>query len=364
MSQQDQELKTMAVVRLIGQAPDSHAIPADVLIRTLYGLQRLVYLVASDSENKKLGQRFRVADSIERQYKLVCKLPQPGSFAVPLTLERDDPQQLNILSDISYVNVFQKVEDLFQAIQTGAKDGISNIFSDRTFAKRALIEVRKLLPNADDSWKLGFTYEETPEPSEVMLTKESVKHIDDWLTQESPSESVITITGELIKIDFDERKLYLRYPPSRQVIECIYSDEMEDTMIENRRQYVQVTGEFTVDADGNPIKLTDVTRIEPLDLSPIVLREVTYKKRMFLFTEPLQFAPQLDEEGKQLLVIDKPDLGLNVFARTREELVEEISEQVAFLWDEFALAEEDSLTPEAQKLRNAILKAVKARDAA
>lgn len=360
MSHQEPQHEALAVVRLSGPAADSNGIPAEVLVRTLSGMQQLVYLVASDSVNRKLGQRFRVSDDIEQGYRLICKLPQAGSYSVPLALEGRN-LQLTILPP-DYATVFDRIEAFFTSVVSGQINSVNSHFSDQAFAKRALVELRKFLPKADDSWRFGFGKPQAK--SEIVLTKDTVKQIDQYLREDLPLESITTITGELIKIDFDERMVYLRYPPTRQQIECIYSNELEDVMIENRRQYIQVTGQFTVDSNGNPIRLTDVTRIEPLDLSPIVLHEVSFNDRNFRFRRPLQLTPELEPEGKQLLTVENPQLGINVFAYSREALLEEISEQIAFLWDDYALSEDDSLTPEAIALKYAVLELVEPRDAA
>ena len=91
-----------------------------------------------------------------------------------------------------------------KSLVSGSFDAIGDVFSDRSFFKRALVNARKLLPT-DDSWTLGF--KRPGIGSEITLTKDSLKQIDDWLKTELPTESVETITGELVKIDLDE---YLR----------------------------------------------------------------------------------------------------------------------------------------------------------
>ena len=119
-----------------------------------------------------------------------------------------------------------------------------------------------------------------------------------------------------------------------------------------------------MDSAGVPIKLTDVIRIEPLDLSPIILSGVFHNKRRFRFKRIFKFGLELEEDCKQLLIVDNAELGLNVFARTREQLIDEIGEQVAFLWDAYARCDDEKLTPEAQKLKQSVLNAVEVDDAA
>jgi hypothetical protein len=299
----------------------------------------------------------------------MCKIPKPGSYVVPLTFGQPIQKQLTFENLIDQSNggleisrIFDQVESLFQSVAQGDFSSVKALFTDGSYAKRSLIEIRKLLPSADDSWQIGFSRSATT--NGAMLEKESVKYIDEFLAFESPAEDTITITGELIRIDFDERKVVLRYPPTRATIECIYSEELEDTMIENRRQYVQVTGEFTMDGNGNPVKLTDITRIEPLDLSPLLLRELRSNKRRFIFKRPIELLPELEPENKQFLVIEYEKLGFFVYANTREGLVTELSSQISVLWDQYGDADDELLTPEAQTLKAALLEAVEVRHAA
>jgi hypothetical protein len=352
--------ESMAVVRISGQAAEASAVPAEVLIRTLSGLQQLVYIVASDSQSKKYAQRFRVTDDIERDYRLMCQVPQAGSYVMPVSFQ-PSAEQLSLLPSIQD-GVFGKLDAFFDALSQAQLANLTGLFSDPCYAKRALKEVRKFLPKADDSWNFGFR--SSGSTREVVLTKDSVKAIDDWINRESPAESTTTVTGELIRIDFDERKLFLRYPPTLREIECIYADDLEDVMIENRRELIQVTGRFTLDANGHPIKLSDVSRIEPLNLSPIILSEVTYNNRRFHFNKVLYLTPVLEDEDKQLLIVEDSRLGLSTYAHTREELLEGIAAYIAHLWDEYAVCADNMMTPEAQQLKLAILESVVLRDAA
>ncbi|MFN3398475.1 MAG: hypothetical protein ACK4ZS_08085 [Sulfurimicrobium sp.] len=65
--------------------------------------------------------------------------------------------------------------------------------------------------------------------------------------------------------------------------------------------------------------------------------------------------PTLDDD-KQFLCLNHEELGIDVFANTREQLAVELAEQLAMLWDEFALANDDSLEPSAQQLKQALLR--------
>jgi hypothetical protein len=342
-----------ATIRLTNDDDGVHEVPADVLARALAGMQQLVYLLATAQEQRTIGVRFRLSQEIQQRYSLSCRIPQPGSYAMPIALgsgERD------ISLFTNYSELLDKAENLFSTIQRGNLDPLLNVFPDGKVRNRALREVRKLLPKPGEGWKFGFQRGNHPE---VLLSSDSaIATIDRELAQDSPEDTVMTITGELIRIDFDKRTVVLRYPPTRTEIECVYVDELEETMIENRRALIQATGQFTLDEEGNPTKLTNVTQLEPVDLSPILLKTVHWQGREFRFKQPLILQPKLDEESSQLYVVEASELTLLAYAQTREQLLQEIGEQVAFMWDTYVKESEDCLAPDALRLRQRLLEDV------
>jgi len=335
-----------AKIRLTNDEEGMHEVPADVLVRSLAGMQQLVYVIATAQEQRTVKSRLRVPQEIQQRYSLSCQLPQPGSYAMPIALGtgKIDP---TLFTD--YERLLSTAERILGAIQQDNLDEIFEVLPDSKLRNRALREVRKLLPKPGEGWQFGF---QRGQNSEVLLSSDTaIATIDRELTQDSPEDTVMTVTGELIRIDFDNHTVVLRYPPTRTEIECVYVEEGEETMIENRRGLIQATGQFTLDHDGNPLKLINVTRLQPIDLSPITLRSVHWGDRVFRFSEPLVLQPELDEESQQLYVVEEPSLTLYAYAQTREQLLQEISEQIAFMWDEYVQAEDETLATDALELK-------------
>ena len=93
-----------------------------------------------------------------------------------------------------------------------------------------------------------------------------------------------------------------------------------------------------------------VESIEPIDLSDFVIDSFPYGDNTIKFRTPLILAPFLNE-SKQLMCLENDTLGINVFAFTREQLLEELQEQLSALWFEYAIAEDEKLTPKALQLK-------------
>jgi len=214
--------------------------------------------------------------------------------------------------------------------------------------------LRKLetaLPRVGERWTLGYSVQGS---SEIVLDAHSTRTISRLVQANDGADAVMTVTGELIGIDFSRYQVTLRHPATGRELECIYRQDIEDTLIETRRDYIQVTGLCTVDEEGDPIRLTDVTRIEPVDLSPMTFESVTCNNRTLQLALPLTLVPTLDEDTKQLYVVADAALGLHAYAYTREDLADEVAEQLVYLWQEYGLEDPEALSGEARDLRQAL----------
>jgi hypothetical protein len=79
---------------------------------------------------------------------------------------------------------------------------------------------------------------------------------------------------------------------------------------------------------------------------------VQYNGRALILHPPLTLTPHLDQESGQLYVATDERLGVHMFAQTREQLAEELAEQLLFLWEAYALEDPARLTGSARQLRN------------
>ena len=332
-----------ATVRLIGQEMENYEVPVSILVNTLSGLQKIVYYLATVQEELTVGQRFRLPQEIQQRYTLRCKVPQPGSYAMPIVLKQLD----RLASDQSVI--MESLESFLASLNGTDINPIQNIFPDDNLRFRALREAREFLPKAGDDWQLRFAQNDR---DEIVLTSDAVAHIDSWLELEN---TVMTVTGKLIRIDFDEHILILRYPSTDRKIRCTYHSELEDKAIKNRLKLVQVTGLCYLDSEGNPTKLTDVTRLEAVDLSPLIFEEIYLGEQRLRFRESMNLIPFLDEETQQLFVVEEPVICLYAFAYTREQLIQEIYEQIVFMWNEYVKSTDANLALDALRLRRELL---------
>ena len=340
----EQELaKLQATVRILGQEAQNAQVPADILADSIGGMQKLIYIVAVGREKSRVGKKLRFSQSFKTRYSLLCKMTRDGSYVVPMVLNSSNT------SVQEQTSVMDGLESFLYSIEVGDLESIQEIFPDSNLMLRALIEAKNFLPKSESKWQFGFARNSG---DEILLTSQSSIQVSEWLEAEN---DFVTLTGELVSIDFHNHKFVLLYPATDRRISCTYTQDLEEKLVANKRKLIQVTGEFTFDLSGNPIKSTDIARVEPIDLSSIVVEEILWAGQRLLLKEPLVFSPYLDEETKQLLVIEEPHICLYAFAHTRKKLLEEIWEQISFMWNEYVKSDESNLASDAIKLRKQLL---------
>ena len=165
----------------------------------------------------------------------------------------------------------------------------------------------------------------------------------------------MTVTGDLVRVEIPARKVVIRYQPTGREIPCHCEESAIESVLENWPEPIQVSGRYTVDSKGHPVRLTNVTRVSPVDLSPMTFDQVYWLGRLIIINPPLMLEPSMDEDSGQLYLLVDDELGIHVFARTREEVADELAEQVLFQWDTYALKSPENLSQGAKRLRQGLL---------
>ena len=341
-------------------APEAHRVASSVLVSILENSQRAFELIGLYLEGRPVKERATVPAAIRRRFQLVCNLPHPGSFAVPIAVE-------DLSGGLSFLEPREKALEIFKRLTVGifARDqqAILNALPDQRLLRRVLEAIKGMAPRADAKWRLRLS-----DASDLLFAEfnlNTIPFIQETIVPQEEREASRIVTGELKSIDFTARKFVIIYPPTNHELDCIYEDAVEDLLIENRRDLVQVTGRVLLDDTGQPKQIIDVNDIRDVDLSPMVVERVRYGDLSLRATVPVLLEPIMDA-SKQLLCVERADLGIDAFAPTREDLLAELNEQVAMLWREYALADDEILDAEAHHLKRALLDAwaIEVQDAA
>ena len=341
MSEFDKRCK----LSITGTETENNQVSIKTITQVLNGVQNTVYLLAAAKLKQPFQNRFTPSRDIKNLYMLQCGISEPGSYVIPIN-------QLEHPTPLDEPPILEDFNKLLEAIKSGLQENLHDLLPDSRYRERVLRELQRFLPKPGSRW--GLSFQKNNQPA-ISLESKTIRTVESWLVQFEETDTVMTVTGELIRIDFNKNLLTLRYPPTNRELDCSYVQDIEDTIIDSRRELIQVTGRFTLDLDGHPKSLTDVNRIEPVDLSSFSFESVELNGRRLSLNPPLVLEPSLDEDSSQLLVVSDDSLHLQVYAQTREQLADDIVAELFFLWDEYALEDSNNLTPKARQLQENLL---------
>lgn len=311
--------------------PEQHRVPAKVLADALVHAQRAVHLLALSAVGREIRQRARVPADLAEQFVLECQVPTGGSYVQPVHLRTSE----NLVDGVVGADVLHRFQEIAAGLSGGDWASVRALLPDGAARSRVVDEFVLMLPDPDAGWVVdlrnGTDRTTRFDPSRVRVIRDYQR------SSRRPGEALsspVTLTGELVRIDFAEHKLTIRHHPSQRRLECEYGADVEEMLVENRRGLIRVTGLVELDSRDLPIRLTDVFDIQELDLSPIILDVIAGSQRRLRFKDgAVSFPVELDEEG-HLLVVQDGGLDIHVFGESRAELAAELADQIELLWIE------------------------------
>ena len=328
---------------LVGGETADHTVSADVLLRALDHLQRIVYLIAASEERRPIHERLSLPDAIRKRHGLRCGVPKESSYAIPLSTGPSSP----LLGTEPGPSTLERTLKVLGSAASGSWSELARVVPDPKYLGRVLVELQAMLPRPGDRWGIALRVG----ADRVALDSKTYRAVRDYVSPDLAEDTVMTVTGDLVRVDIAGRRVVIRYRPTGREIPCFCEPSALESVLENWSEPIQVTGRFTLDRTGHPIRLNNVTRVEPIDLSPMTFERIEWAGRQLTIDPPLTLEPLMDEESGQLYMLTEVGLGIDVFARTREEVIDELAEQLLFQWDVYALETPENLSPGARRLR-------------
>lgn len=338
-----------AFVSVEGVATEHHKISSDILIKVVGGFQKIALIVRAVSEGQTYDKRFRPSTELKDRCQIDWGVPFKGSYGLPVSYEKSEST-----CDL------QKIFDIFIAVSSQNLDFLKKLVTDSRLRDKLFEVFKDFLPRPWENWQIKYAI---PSQNPAFLDSTSYSVVKSWSieSRSTKQNEILTIKGDLLSIDFEANKIIVRYPPTHRPIECIYLPEIEDSILENRKGQIEVTGKFILDDEGHPTRLTEVSRVQPVDFSVMMLNKLQIGERELFFTPSLLLTPILDEETNQFYIVENKDLGITLIEQTREDLMVALSDQISFLWVTYGCDEVElnTLTKDAQDLREKLRARIK-----
>lgn len=338
-------MRDTASISIEGTGIEGHWVSSDILGRVINGFQDAVWVIGFALENLSYEERFRPTNDLKKMYTIEWGISKPGSYVQPLRFPVN--QQAVV-----------PTSEIMAAISSDNVESLKKSIPDSRTRDKLYQAMLNFLPRTGEGWQMRYQYGS----SSALLDAKSYQRVRVWRSESlshQTSDEILTIKGDLLRIDFEAKQVEVRYPPTKRPLKCYYLSEIEDSIIESRKGLIEVTGRFELDQEGHPERLAEVSNIQPVDLSGMMLSGVMEcDGRKLNVIHLIVFVPKLDEETKQFYTIEDDSIGISVSAHTREDLMRNLIEQLFFLWDTYGSNHVDinTLTKGAQAFGNELRK--------
>lgn len=332
--------------------PDVHSTAASVLAQSLEALQRLVYLVAMRRDGRTPGQRIRPPVELQSRYRLVCNLPQPGSYMSPVHLEGK-----GLLASEDTSAVVAEIDVLLTAVGKSDENAFVTAVPDDTWQRYYLDTLSRIVPHSLSGIEL-----EISNIKRVLVDTHTARPFIDRLARMPSRVSVRgSLIGEFKRIDFMRQEITIRHKETGRELGCRYEQHVEESLLDHPRDLLLVFGTVTRDSEGMPVSIDSVDHIEPVNLESEEIEAVIVENLRVVPKEMLSAEVSFDETDA-VYIAAIPELGISVFSEKRENLRDALDDEIALLWKRYAAAPDEKLTRAAQALKQRMLDAFHGED--
>ncbi len=331
-----------------------HRVPAIVLADTIVSAQRAVHLLAMSQRGGEVHQRLHIPPEVLKRFVLLCEIPEAGSYLMPAVVGTDVPSLFQKAEADAVVSKFKRFGE---AITNDRLDGLDAVVPMSAIRLRVLEAFADMMPNPGTGLSLELS---NGTGTFATFDEHRAEGVREYVRAARAARAVApaTITGYLSRIDLARNTFAFRPHGSKRSIPAAYPASYQDDLLANARRPLRLSGTLQRDGDDRPTFFSDLKAVVAVDLSPVEVETVQGAVRTLRFRDGARaFEPVLDESGT-LIVVEDADLGIHVYTETRDTLLAALIEDIEVLWLEFAEADPEDLTPDAQRLRASLLEAL------
>lgn len=326
----------------------SKRIPATVLSKTLSAAQRIVNMIANEIENQPDSERDRLSQDRSDKYLLYIEELRVGSAHSALSVGNSHTDAL-APDDLDQVAL--RFMNLTKAIQQQDHVSLFSVFDSKNRRIKALKAYKEIIP--DYRTGIGLTIG-VDSNSMVLDSYRAAQNIDFFIQKEFEHEDTVIAIGKLNRLLFDKNEFHFHYAPTGKSIKVKYTDDLEGFLLKHPRDFVQISGKAVLNNNMNVTKISEVYMVDDVDLSPVQIESFKYDGESFRVKKPITLQVTLDD-SEQLYCVSAEEIALNIASDTREGLVEDIHEKLAFLWHFYIESKIEPCRQDVIELRSSLL---------
>lgn len=325
-----------------------HVASAQAVADAIDGLERTVHVAAMMHTGHEMKSGFRIPRAVRNHFILRWKKSEKGSFCLPTHIDGME----NASPTVDFESVAGTVRDAMKAANMSDRSSFKKAVFKRAFRGPMIDSLGRMFGGASKNNGLEVRDSVGNTLARSSIANETLGGFAN-LRRKPYIHSVAT--GYVDKLDFKKQQLYLRTPSPNRILHCQYETAMQPLLLENRRNLVHVDGKIELDQNDDPVRILEVSGIRNVDTSDINVADLLPDYLEQNCSEDMYVRVTLSD-CKQIYSAEMEELELFQAAHTREELVDIMESWFHFLWQQYALADDSTLTDDAVEYKATLKK--------
>lgn len=337
---------------LQGLKSSSGTIPVPDLVDKLGKLQELVYTAGEYVHNEPYKEAGRRPARIVDKCTLIFKDIKSGS--TELETEIQDCQGTLTESGLPFgiqsvelvgklIDVVEQNENPFEATEA--------IIKDPSYRNKMALQLQSLIPRDENAARIFLDIGDGRRRALPYTYRPRVERL--ILGHEIGQETIVQ--GAITRLKFTGDRSIELWTTSKKSFKCSFEPEMMEQIakLAGSMAFVEVRGLADLSPSGETIGIKNVSSI--IEASETNLDRIEWQDQEHTLVKPVKIDIEVDLK-EELWTIENEELEIMVVGRDFEDAMNAFQETFAFLVDEYVLAPDESLTLDAQELKQKIMK--------
>lgn len=309
---------------LSGEAIRDHRVSVSLFAKTLKAVQDTMNQIGKAKVEYESSKRGPTPAIVRTECELFFVRSDPGSLTATLELAPHEPKLIPEYERDLGAEALEGARVLIDSIVNDDPTELERVFPDEKYRYRVVEFLSEALPKEGSDYTIAFRIgKDKKYPQVVRPTRERVARL----------------TG---------------ISEARIVEEEIAVVQLVDALCR-----VKVRPDETL----RPEDITAIVEWRPIgdspDLRPFRPRDIRWGDRTLMLHHEIACDVSIEDD---LYVVQYEPLGIRAYADSREDAVAAFNEEFILLWDEYASAPEERLTPDAIRLKRLLVELVTGQD--
>ena len=344
-------LKEKKKIKIEIKAKDEINVPVMLAVDIFQNIQNIIYSIGDHLKGNPPRPKGDFPTEIKKDCSLVFSDIKLGSISAELQISE---VQVGLPDMLTYgEQALEKTNEIIEtiSIEDEPEQHLLTIINNRKRLDRIIRELDPIWPDENSNYDISFSYS-GKKCNFYPIRKPIIKSLLYHPTEEYDK----IIQGRIIEFRVDQRRQFEIDTPEG-IVRGKYSSEIEDYIISHIGELVRARGVMSIVNKQHIFSINDENALEKINT--ISIPKFLVNDDLITFKQPINAEVEFENEQ---YILSEDTLKLLVVAKTIEEGINGIKEELSHIGEDYILANERELNGDAIKFKKYLLSLIRGGD--